>query len=70
MVQSFLKFIETYSVVEVHIKVSIRVSHSAELFLDLDPKQVQHSVKKAALVFWDVRRCALCVGREHVVQIA
>ena len=44
VIQSFLELIERYSVVEVHVEVSICLSHSFESFIDLDPEQVQDSL--------------------------
>jgi hypothetical protein len=35
--------IERYSVVKVHVEVSVSLSHSFESFIDLDPEQVQDS---------------------------
>ena len=38
MIQSFLELIERYSVVKVHVEISVCLSHSFESFIDLDPE--------------------------------
>tara|TARA_B110000285_G_C15127605_1_gene621315 strand:- start:1747 stop:2214 length:468 start_codon:yes stop_codon:yes gene_type:complete len=70
MVQTLLKFIKTNSIIKIDIEITICIRDSTELFLNFDPKQVEHSVKDSTLMFWNMGSSTFGVGRENIVEIA
>ena len=69
MIKSFLELTETDSVVKVSIKVAISVRHAGETLVELDPEQVQHSLKLASRVPVLDGVPILLVTREAVINL-
>lgn len=69
VVECLLELTETYSVVEISVEVTISVCHACESLIQLDPKQIKHSLKLTSRIAMLSGMSVLLVSRKTIVNL-